>query len=261
MPASSADSSPTNTKGETLPRRSPSRVRFTDFQFTPLNVSAAAQNDRHHRSGSSTPTQHSFEDYDSVQAGLVSDPGTPNIAEARARIRRTLSLASLDTLLSLTSTVRSDTREVSVAVESMTRTRHATHSVDLLRQQEEEEQSSVSALGLSIPSGSMYSSTSITVSPVPLSPAARSSSDPLIDAAAYLSSPLLRLPPTDPARQQERARLIAQRRDEARELLRDLGGLVWRPEGEGERKPGDWERVLVLTVKKTIRTYLPSFGF
>ncbi|KAL7417966.1 hypothetical protein BDY24DRAFT_4964 [Mrakia frigida] len=54
--------------------------------------------------------------------------------------------------------------------------------------------------------------------------------------------------------------LLERRRREAKELLRDVKGALWRPAGEGPKRPGDLERVFVLAMRKASRSFISAYG-
>lgn len=82
-------------------------------------------------------------------------------------------------------------------------------------------------------------------------------SSPILDYSALSSSFALGVEAEAAAKKaeakaRERMVLIEMRRREAKELLRGVTGVVWRPAGEGPKKPGDWERLFVLSVRLSI---------
>ncbi|CED83154.1 Uncharacterized conserved protein [Phaffia rhodozyma] len=204
------------------PRRSPSRVRFSTLGLTPLKPISYEENEQ--------------AKWDYEAQGGKSDPGTPNLSEAAAHIRRTLSLASLDTFLSLAALP-------SPSAYSFTKT-----STPLASTSSSTAKQSVFSLASSPPSND---------------PSTLSS--PVLEYSALSSSLVLNAEQEADARLAEiRARdrmlRIEQRRSEAKELLQGVTGVVWRPAGEGPKRPGDWERVMVLSVRLSIRSFLSAYG-
>lgn len=161
---------------------------------------------------------------------------------AAAHLRRTLSLANLDTLLLLTST----------ATASLTTSLSPTRSPKTSKIKPfSPSKSKPSTITTTFTS----EKTAVFTTGAPESSTTEEGGESLLSA---LSSPD-RVDVSDSA--EEKAVLeLERRRREARELLRGVKGAVWRPAGEGKKLPSDLERVFVLAMQKATRSFISAYG-
>lgn len=246
------DSSPPLPPSSSLPKRSPSRVRFNfKDSFTPLEHQGAHQpHVAFQEPGSDGRSRTPHAAGQDVAVGLVSDPGTPTLSltEAAAHIRRTLSLGSLTNLLDL----------ATEAARQTTTSRTRTTSLD-----------PALALAKTLDDPQVGGQATAPTPSSPTDPAAAfppPSSQPISRSASAPPAPIpssedeattSQLRAGDEEEEARRATLEA-KRELARQTLRDVREAILRPSDEPPRRPADWERVFVLTMLKSTRESLPS---
>lgn len=246
------DSSPPLPPSSGLPKRSPSRVRFNfKDSFTPLEHQGAhPPHVAFQEPGSDGRSRTPHPAGQDVGVGLVSDPGTPtlNLTEAAAHIRRTLSLGSLTNLLDLATEAARQTTT------SRTRTTSLEPALALAKTLDDPQVGGQTTA----PTPSSPTDPAAALPPPSSQPISRSASappGPIPSSDDEATTSQLRA--GDEEEEARRATLEA-KRELARQTLRDVREAILRPSDEPPRRPADWERVLVLTMLKSTREYLPS---
>ena len=255
MPPSPTQQQQRQQESTTLPRRSPSRVRF-NFKdtFTPLVPAAGPDDDARPTNSSAGPSREGS----GMGAGLISDPGTPtlNLTEAAAHIRRTLSLGSLTNLLDLATEAALQSAAGKRSGPPATTMKHGPSSLGpgYVNVGEDGAGSPTITATPGVVSGASTATSSLSPSSSIIYLPAAGSKPTQQRSASAPAAPLTAAEQQARQEQAMREATFEAKRELARQTLRDVREAILRPSGEPPRRPADWERVFVLTMLKSTRS-------